>query len=97
MHKIIQRSNLLWYCQIRGTEEALFKLLCCASSVSNYMLFDFFDINFDQSFYSKIYAKYYFFCCGLLYQYMFFKNDLNLTMFTQTNGQIWCQKKLNDL
>ena len=24
-----------------------------------------------------------FFCCGLLYQYMIFKNDLNLTMFAQ--------------
>ena len=35
---------------------------------------------FDQLSYLKIYAKYYF-CCGLLYEYKFFKNDLSLTMF----------------
>ena len=28
-------------------------------------------------------AKYHFFCCGLLYQYKFFENDLILTMFAQ--------------
>ena len=43
----------------------------------------FFDLKFDHSSYSKIYAKYHFFCCGLLYQYKFFKDNLNLIMFVQ--------------
>jgi len=43
--------------------------------------FDFFVLKFDHSSYSKICAKYNFFCCGLLYQYKIFKNDLNLTIF----------------
>ena len=29
----------------------------------------------------KFVQKYHFFCCGLLYQYKLFKNDLNLTIF----------------
>jgi hypothetical protein len=29
----------------------------------------------------KFVQKFHFFCCDLLYQYKFFKNDLNLTMF----------------
>ena len=52
-------------------------------SVSNYRSFDFFDLKFDHSSYSKICAKHNFFCCGLLYQYKIFKNDLNLIMFAQ--------------
>ena len=52
-------------------------------SVPNYRSFDFFNPKFDNSSYSKIYAKYHFFCCELLYQYKFFKSDLNLTMFAQ--------------
>jgi len=50
-------------------------------SVRNYSSFDFFNPKFDHSSYSKIYAKYHLFCCELLYQYTFFKSDLNLTMF----------------
>ena len=42
-----------------------------------------FWLKFDHLSYSKFCAKYYFFCCGLLYQYKFFKSDLNLTMFVQ--------------
>ena len=34
-------------------------------SVSNYRSFDFFNPKFDHSSYSKIYAKYHFFCCEL--------------------------------
>ena len=41
-------------------------------SVSNYKLFDIFDIKFTY-FILKICAKYHFFCYGLLYQYKFFK------------------------
>ena len=52
-------------------------------SVLNYMSFDFFNLKFDHSFYSKICVKYHFFCCGLLYQYKYFKNNLNLIMFAQ--------------
>ena len=37
----------------------------------------FFDLKFDHSSYSKICAKYHIFCCGLFYQYKFYKNDLN--------------------
>ena len=35
--------------------------------VPNYCSFDFFNLKFDHSFYSKICTKYYFFYCGLLY------------------------------
>ena len=42
-----------------------------------------FWLKFDHSSYSKFCAKYYFFCCGLLYQYNIFKNDLNLATFAQ--------------
>ena len=52
-------------------------------SVPNYKSFDFFNPKFDHSSYSKIYAKHHFFCCRLLYQYKFFKSDLNLNMFAQ--------------
>jgi len=51
--------------------------------VLNYRLFDFFNLKFNHSSYSKICAKYHFFCRGLLYQYKFFKNNLKLTMFVQ--------------
>jgi len=44
-------------------------------------VFDFFNLKFDHSSYLKICAKYHFVYCDLLYQYKFFKNDLNLTMF----------------
>ena len=52
-------------------------------SVLNYRSFDFFYPKFNHSSYSKIYVKHHFFCYGLLYQYKFFKSDLNLTMFVQ--------------
>ena len=45
-------------------------------SVPNYRSFDFFNLKFDHSSYSKICTKYQFFCCRLLYQYKIFKNDL---------------------
>ena len=72
-------------------------LLAITPSVSNYRSFELFDLKFDHSSYSKICAKYHFFCCGLLYQYKFFKNDLNLTIFAQfflnkTSGQNQSQK-----
>ena len=51
-------------------------------SVPSYRSFDFFHFKFDYSSYSKICAKYQFFCCGLLHQYKFFNNELNLTMFS---------------
>ena len=57
-------------------------MITITPSVSNYSSFDFFNSKFDHSFYSKIYTKHHFFC-GLLYQYKFFKNDLNLTIFMQ--------------
>ena len=65
--------------------------------VLNYRLFDFFNLKFDHLSYSKICAKYHFFCRGLLYQYKFFKNNLKLTMFVQIilnkmSGQIWSSK-----
>ena len=41
----------------------------------------FFISKFDHSSYLKICTKYHFFCCGLIYQYKIFKNDLNLTIF----------------
>ena len=45
-------------------------------------------------------AKYHLFCCGLVYQYKIFKNDLNLTIFAlfayfflnKTSGQIYSKK-----
>jgi len=52
-------------------------------SVPNYRTFDFFNLKFDYSSYSKIRAKYHFFCCGLVYQYKYFKDNLNLIMFAQ--------------
>ena len=52
-------------------------------SVPNYRSFDFIYIKFDRSSYLKICAKYHFFCCGLLYQYKIYKNDLNLAIFAQ--------------
>ena len=66
-------------------------LLAITPSVSNYRSFELFDLKFDHSSYSKICAKYHFFCCGLLYQYKFFKNDLNLTIFVQ----FFCHKFLS--
>ena len=54
------------------------------TSVPNYSSFDFFDLKFAHLSYSKICAKYHFFCCGLLYQYKIFKNDLILVMFAQS-------------
>ena len=59
----------------------MYRSLSVNTFVPNYRSFDFFDPKFDHSSYSKIYAKYHFFCCSLLYQYKFSKNDLNLTMF----------------
>ena len=53
---------------------------CSLQLCSNCSSFDFFNSKFDHSFYSKIYAKYHFICCGLLYQYKIFKNNLNLAM-----------------
>ena len=37
------------------------------NSILNCSSFDFFNSKFDHSFYSKIYTKYYFFCCGMFY------------------------------
>jgi len=60
--------------------------LVVTPSDSNYRSFEFFNSKFDHLFYSKIYAKYYFFCCELLYyQYKIFEHDLNLTMFVKKN------------
>ena len=55
--------------------------LISTPSVPNCRSFDFFDPKFDHPSYSKICAKYDLFCCGLLYQYKIFKNDLNLAIF----------------
>ena len=56
-------------------------------SVSNYKSFDFFNLKFDHSSYSKICTKYRFFYHVLFYHYKIFKNDLYLTIFAQ-NFQI---------
>jgi len=53
------------------------------STVSNYRSLDFFDPKFKHLSYSKICVKSNFFCCGLLYQYKFSINDLNLAIFAQ--------------
>ena len=53
------------------------------SPVLNYTSFDFFYPKFNHSYYSKICGKYLFFCCGLLYQYKIFNNNLNLIIFAQ--------------
>jgi len=50
-------------------------------STPSYESFNIFLSKFDS--YLKIYPEYHFFCYGLLYQYKFFKNNLNLTMFAQ--------------
>ena len=57
--------------------------MVCTPSVLNYRPFDFFDFKLDHSFYLKICIKYHFFSRGLLYQYKIFKNNLNLTIFTE--------------
>ena len=64
-----------------GQEKNIPLVVHYTPSVPNYRSFDFFHLKFDHSSYSKIYAKYHFFCCGLLHQYKFFNNELNLTMF----------------
>ena len=46
-------------------------------SVPNYSSVDFLDPKFDRSSYSKIYAKYHFFCCGLVN-----KNSSRMTCLT---------------
>ena len=70
---------------LRENSEVLheFQTLICTRSVSNCSSFDFFYLKFDNSSYLKICAKYYYFYCGLFYQYKIFKNDLNLTIFVQ--------------
>ena len=50
------------------------------ASVSNYSLFYFFILNLTAHLNKKFAANIIFYC-GLFYQYEFFKNDLNLTMF----------------
>jgi len=62
---------------------AVHKKSISTPSIPNYSSFDFFRSKFDYSSYSKICTKYQFFYCGLLHQYKFFNNDLNLTMFAQ--------------
>ena len=47
-------------------------LLEITPSVSNYNSFDIFHPKVHNLFYLKIYAKYYFFCCSLLYQIFLF-------------------------
>jgi len=42
------------------------KVLKSTQSVPNCKSFDFFNINFDHSSYSKFYTKYHFFCCVLV-------------------------------
>ena len=70
-------------CAIFDVGWALVETCWITRSISNCRSFDFFDQKFDHSSYSKICAKYHFFCGGLLYQYKIFKNDLNLTIFAQ--------------
>jgi hypothetical protein len=45
----------------------LFLFMQATQFISNYKTFDFFDIKFDHSSYSKICAKYQFFYRGLVY------------------------------
>ena len=75
---VVQVSTAFWFFEL----VVLFPILN-TPSVPNCSSFDFFNPKFDHSSYSKIYTKHRFFCCGLLYQYKFFKSDLNLTMFAQ--------------
>ena len=49
--------------------------------VSNYRSFDFFYPQIGHSSYLKLCTKYHLYFCRLLYQYKFFKNNLNLTIF----------------
>ena len=56
----------------------------------------YFNLKFDHSSYSKIYANYSFFCCVFI-NTSSSKDDLSLTIFAQiflnkTNGQPWDQK-----
>ena len=50
-----------WELQDDACPVALFNFVLNCSS------FDFLNSKFDHSFYSKIYTKYYFFCCGMFY------------------------------
>jgi hypothetical protein len=55
------RKNL--YCIFKWGKHILVR----TKSVLNYSSFDFFYTKFNHSSYLKIYAKYHFFCCGVLY------------------------------
>ena len=93
-HKVVQRNrnfrskflNSLELFQISCLKFKCYPrslILLTTPIVSNYRSFDFFNLKFDHSSYSKIYVKHHFFCCELFYQYKFFKSDLNLAMFAQ--------------
>ena len=71
--KCRSQSLPLWIISIfPGHKKIILKTWPCitqryTSSILNYNSFDFFDHKFAHSSYSKLYVKYHFFCCDLLY------------------------------
>jgi len=67
------------------------KIMSCCEERTNYLLPPFQIIgrltflipSLTTRLIKKNCSKYHFFCCDLLYQHIFFKNDLNLAMFAQ--------------